>query len=312
MRTSLPKDPNVPFKADLFPGWNLISLPGTPALPAVADVLPPTLAVNAVLGYRGGEWASTIRTSDQWQGSLTEISGGYGYWIQTDAFESIEVAIPQARHEAKYHPDSPSQPVFGGWNLLGMFDIGQHTAGEPLDAHFGRMSTADHYFWGLNWRVAFSFDTQANAWEGVVRGQDKGNVIAVGKGYWVWAESPGDLSPREALTPETRGWMNDIIQSLDRINEYTEGKDLADYERETMVRRAVEREVTIIGEAVNRLHTAAPIRTHRINDYRAAIDLRNGLAHQYDREGLIPDIWHIIQVFLPIFRLEVEALLNAD
>ena len=312
MRTSLPKDPNVPFKVDLFPGWNLISFPGTPALPAVADVLPPTLAVNAVLGYRGGGWESAIRASDLWQGSLAEISGGYGYWIHTDAAESIEIAIPQTRHHAKYHPDSPSQFVFGGWNLLGMFDLGQHSAGEPLDVHFGRMSTANHYFSHLNWRVAYSFDTQANAWERVVRGKGDGNLIASGKGYWVWVASPGTLSPREALTPEIRGSLNDIIQSLDMISEYAKGKSLADYEGETMMRDAIERRVIIIGEAVNRLHAAAPIRTHRINGYLDTIDVRNDLVHEYDREDLVPNIWHATQVFHPVLRFEVEALLNED
>ena len=312
MRTSPPRDRNVPFKIDLFPGWNLISFPGTPAQSAVADVLPATLAAHAVLGYRGGEWASAIRASDQWQGSLTEISGGYGYWIQTDVFESIEVAIPQARHEARHHPDSPSQSVFGGWNLLGMFDIAQHSAGEPPDVHFGRMSTANHYFSDLNWRVAYSFDTATGTWERIGRGADERNVIASAKGYWVWVASPGTLSPREALTPEIRGWLGHITQSLDRINEYTDGMDSVDYQRNTMVSDAVERRVIIIGEAMNRLHAAAPIRTHRISGYLNTIDLRNDLAHQYDREDLIPDVFDTTSVFHPIFRMEIEALLNED
>ena len=114
------------------------------------------------------------------------------------------------------------------------------------------------------------------------------------------------------MDQESRNRLGHIIQSLDKISEYTEGKSLADYERETMVRDAVERRVMIIGEAINHLHDADPLLTRRIYGYRNTIDVRNDLVHEYDREDLIPNIWHATQVFHPVLRLEVEALLNED
>ena len=114
------------------------------------------------------------------------------------------------------------------------------------------------------------------------------------------------------MDQESRNRLGHIIQSLDKISEYTEGKSLADYERETMVRDAVERRVMIIGEAINHLYVCRPpLLTHRINGYRDTIDARNDLAHEYDREDLVPNIWHATQVFHPVLRMEVEALLNA-
>ena len=182
----------LPFKISLFPDWNLISFPGTPANPAVDNVLPATLAASVVLGHQGGEWVTAIRNgSGQWQGSLTEISGGYGYWIQTDVEESIEVGIPKAGRRAPV----PCVPVIAGWNLLGVLD------NQPDSPRKLRVTPADHYFSDLSWEVAYSFDTKANAWKRIVRG-DESNVIAVGKGYWVWVESPGSLSSREATAAD--------------------------------------------------------------------------------------------------------------
>ena len=118
-------------------------------------------SASAVLGYRQGNWESAIRTeaedgTSSWQGSLTSMEGGYGFWIQTDQFESIETLIPEVDPASTL----PTVPVAGGWNLLGVIDVRQAKAG---DSPLGK-SEADAYFTSIPWRVAYSFETIQNAW----------------------------------------------------------------------------------------------------------------------------------------------------
>ena len=49
-------------------------------------------------------------------------------------------------------------------------------------------------------------------------------------------------------------FLGDIVKSIDSINSFTEQtKTFADYKNNKLVRRAVERELEIIGEAMKRL-----------------------------------------------------------
>ena len=198
--------PRAPYKVALVPGWNLVSLPGTPLDQNIESVMVATSA-SAVLGYRQGNWESAIRTeaedgTSSWQGSLTSMEGGYGYWIQTDQFESIETLIPEVDPASTL----PTVPVAGGWNLLGVIDVRQAKAGDsPLEK-----SEADDYFTSIPWRVAYSFETIQNAWtklipEATAQVDDPDSSdedatidtveIVNGKGYWVWSSEPGTLVP---------------------------------------------------------------------------------------------------------------------
>ncbi len=199
--------PRAPYEVGLVPGWNLISLPGTPLDQSIESVMVATSA-SAVLGYRQGNWESAIRTeaedgTSSWQGSLTSMAGGYGYWVQTDGFESIETLIPEVDPASTL----PTVPVAAGWNLLGVIDVRQAKAGDsPLEK-----SEADAYFTSIPWRVAYSFETILNDWTKLIPGVNaqvedpndvtktiddpKAKEIVNGKGYWTWSSEPGTLVP---------------------------------------------------------------------------------------------------------------------
>ena len=75
-----------------------------------------------------------------------------------------------------------------------------------------------------------------------------------------------------------------------------------------MLRRAVERNVEIMGEAMNRILKEQP--DIKITNARKIVDARNYIIHGYDR--LSPDIlWSIVINHVPILRQEVSALLGA-
>ena len=102
--------------------------------------------------------------------------------------------------------------------------------------------------------------------------------------------------------------LRDIVENAEAIYESTEGKTLGDYLRNRTLRSAVERDFTVIGEAMARLARRAPETAARFTNYRAIIDFRNFLMHQYpkiDNEK----VWaHTIEDLPPLLR-EARALL---
>jgi len=78
-----------------------------------------------------------------------------------------------------------------------------------------------------------------------------------------------------------------------------------------MLRRAVEREFTIIGEALNRLSRAEPSIARDIHEISRIVAFRNIVIHGYDTID-DPTVWGIIQRRLPEFRDAVLELLREE
>lgn len=177
------------YELQLTPGWNLVSLPSTPSDSAIGAVIDSAPQSTIVLSYQNGEWLSAVRVEGGgWQGTLTDIVGGYGYWIQTTAFETIETQIPETDTSSVL----PTARVVAGWNLLGVVDIDQGSVGSAPNGG----GDPDNYFSNLRWSVAYSYDTRRNDWTRILPdGDNNGDAIANGKGYWVWATAPGTLVP---------------------------------------------------------------------------------------------------------------------
>ncbi len=178
-----------PYELDLIPGWNLVSLPGTPLDSSIQAVMSDSMQASIVLAYQDDAWLTAVNDSGTWRGTLTDIVGGYGYWVQTTAFESISTQIPETDTSSIL----PTADVIKGWNLLGVVDVLQ---GDPGDEPSGG-GDPDDYFGNFPWKVAYSFDTTNNEWSKSIpapktTGQDG---IENGKGYWVWSTEAGTLVP---------------------------------------------------------------------------------------------------------------------
>ena len=179
------------YKVSLRPGWNLISLPGTPENPAVSAVLS-GLEADTVLSYQEGEWLSAIRPDEgEWQGTLDQMVGGYGYWVQTTAAETITAVIPPTLPNQVL----PTVPITSGWNLVGVIDAAQRAVGTSA------VNDPDKYFVNVSWRVAYGFETEGSRWVKILpkpSGTDDGannTQIKNGAGYWLWSTEPGVLVP---------------------------------------------------------------------------------------------------------------------
>jgi len=108
------------------------------------------------------------------------------------------------------------------------------------------------------------------------------------------------------MTIEEKKLLTDIIVCISSIDDHLDGRRiLNEYLKNKTKRRAVERELEIIGEAINKLLKINP----GISISRQIVDLRNKVIHSYDNVNDIV-IWSIIMNHLPTLKLEVELLMN--
>ena len=107
---------------------------------------------------------------------------------------------------------------------------------------------------------------------------------------------------------EIKKYLFDIQESIDSIQNYLGDKrDFKVYMADKMLRRAVEREFEIIGEAMSRIEKLDS--TIEISSKRQIISMRNRVIHGYDKiDNEI--IWGTIVRHLPTLKLEIDNLLN--
>ena len=110
------------------------------------------------------------------------------------------------------------------------------------------------------------------------------------------------------MQDKIRKYLYDILVSVNSIFEYLgEKRDFSVYEKNKLLRRAVEREFEIIGEATNKilkLDENMPVK-----NAERIISLRNYVIHGYDKVDNVI-IWGIISKDLPKLKIEVEKLLK--
>ncbi len=110
-------------------------------------------------------------------------------------------------------------------------------------------------------------------------------------------------------TPETPIFLTYIRDAADLIEEFVGARAFSEYERDTMLRSAVERQFISIGESVNMLSRAEPESVSRITDYRGIIDFRNFLTHSFFNVQN-QTVWDNVTNHLPILRAEVVELIQ--
>ncbi|MDR1755441.1 MAG: DUF86 domain-containing protein [Culturomica sp.] len=104
-------------------------------------------------------------------------------------------------------------------------------------------------------------------------------------------------------------WLYDILTAIEEIESFLgDGpKRFADYHADIRTRRAVERNVAIMGEAMNRILKINPGFT--ITAARRIVDTRNRIVHGYDSVS-DETMWGIVINHLPLLKAEIERLLG--
>ncbi len=106
-------------------------------------------------------------------------------------------------------------------------------------------------------------------------------------------------------------YLWDIADSCRAIVEFVKGCDLSDYEQNRMLRRAVERELSIVGEAVGQAARHFPELEKSIGPARQIVGFRNRIVHEY-AEVDAEVVWAIVQSEVPRLLEKSEALLKEE
>lgn len=104
-------------------------------------------------------------------------------------------------------------------------------------------------------------------------------------------------------------WLYDILKAIEEIDSFFQIKEktFTEFHNDIKTKRAVERNLEIIGEAVTRIKKQDA--SFSLANDRKIIDTRNRIAHGYDT---VSDdvIWSIVINHLPLLKIEVEKLLK--
>ena len=108
---------------------------------------------------------------------------------------------------------------------------------------------------------------------------------------------------------EARKYLYDIQKAASLLDEFVAAKTFDDYQRDAMLRAAVEREFEIIGEAMAQLARVDEAVAARISQYKRIIAFRNVLIHEYaDVDDRL--VWGVVETNLPTLIPEIDALLE--
>lgn len=104
-------------------------------------------------------------------------------------------------------------------------------------------------------------------------------------------------------------YLNDILESIEQIESYFESmpRRFDVYRNTPMMQRAIQMNISIIGEATNKLLRIIP--DIPITKARKIVDTRNYLIHGYD--SVSHDmVWSIVINHLPLLKSEIIGIMD--
>ncbi len=106
-------------------------------------------------------------------------------------------------------------------------------------------------------------------------------------------------------------WLYDVKMAIDEIDSFFEGQEqnLSQYKSSLMLKRAVERNLEIIGEAINRIKQRDEDFLNNISEAKSIIGLRNHVIHSYETIS-DENIWSILTNHLPKLKSEIHQLID--
>lgn len=105
-------------------------------------------------------------------------------------------------------------------------------------------------------------------------------------------------------------FLEDILDSIDKIEDYTEDLTYEDFQEDEKTIDAVVRNFEIIGEAVNNIPESLKKRYPEV-EWKEAIGFRNVMIHEYfgvDKEA----VWETIEKNLPALKKKVAKVKNLE
>ena len=110
------------------------------------------------------------------------------------------------------------------------------------------------------------------------------------------------------MTEQGKKYLSDILRSVELIEQFTATiNNYNDYSSDLKTQSAVERQLGIIGEAVNKFDKLFPEIT--LENARRIVGFRNRLIHSYDAVDSSM-IWAIIKRHLDPLKAEVSEMIK--
>jgi uncharacterized protein with HEPN domain len=112
------------------------------------------------------------------------------------------------------------------------------------------------------------------------------------------------------MTEKGLKYLSDISQAINWIEDFTKSiTSYKDYSEDVKTQSAVERQLSIIGEAVNKFDILHPEMS--LNNARKIVGFRNRLIHAYDAIDSSV-VWAIIKKHLKPLKEEVMTILSSN
>jgi uncharacterized protein with HEPN domain len=111
------------------------------------------------------------------------------------------------------------------------------------------------------------------------------------------------------MTEKQLKLLYDVKLAIDDIESYfqTESKTYENYKKNSLLKRAIERNLEIIGEAINRILKEDP--SFPIENSLRIVGLRNQIIHGYDSVS-DENIWGIVTIHLPKLKVDIDSMIN--
>jgi hypothetical protein len=189
-------------------GWNLVSVPSTPADTAINSVIT-NEEVTTVLTYdpaTPGGWLTAVRDGGSLVGTLSTIDATRAYWIYQEDGDDIKTLIPSTSSGVQQAP--PAIALAKGWNLVPVVSLNNTVVSGTTG-----LIEADDYFANIDWNKAKGWDATNETWWEILKGQDNRDTdgdgdtdsdladdpddydMKPGEGFWVFANKAGTLVP---------------------------------------------------------------------------------------------------------------------
>lgn len=103
--------------------------------------------------------------------------------------------------------------------------------------------------------------------------------------------------------------LNDVLLSIEEVESYFTGqpKLFENFKKDILRQRAIERNVEIMGEAINRILKIDA--TFQLPNARAIVNTRNRVIHGYD-SVTTEFLWSLILKHIPALKEDILAILK--
>jgi len=209
--TTFTKADRKDFVLTLFAGWNAVSVPSNPLVTEIGSVLTnegvkQVVAYDATTPSQPWRIASKVGTgefSSQTEPTLTNVTSGPGYWVETSDFEDQTVALEGPTGPGDAQPGLTTIETGSGWNLVGVVDQSRSqtqkankdgTLTRPDAAGTGTTNvTAASYFSTVNNGRSYVFNTVQSQFNEL----GSADTVTIGSGIWVFisAQQNGNFPP---------------------------------------------------------------------------------------------------------------------